>query len=144
MRTLVLVVAACGAAPGPNGPLTNVASSSVEDAPSDDDVSVVAPARWKVPDPSHRDARMVRDMVKARRAELQACYAMWSAGASPPVTVAFTIGPDGRVQRSRAVGAQGGLENCIADAYRGQVFGPPARGGSLVVRYPYSGRWAGP
>jgi hypothetical protein len=53
------------------------------------------------------------------------------------VFVRFTIGKDGRVQRSHARGEQGQFENCLADVLAGEVFTLPAGTGSLVVSYPW-------
>ncbi len=82
------------------------------------------------------DRTAFRAIVKQRMAPVAACYEQLSPAARKRVAIRFTIGPTGAVLRSTASGPQGELENCIASAFAGTRFEPPANGGTITVTYP--------
>lgn len=69
-------------------------------------------------------------------APVATCYEQLSPADRRRVVIQFTIGPTGTVLRSTASGPQGALENCIASAFAGTTFDPPANGGTVTVTYP--------
>ncbi len=88
------------------------------------------------------DKRVISDAIKRHRAAIRACYETALAatpGLTGKVTVAFTIGGDGRVASSKAQGLPP-VEGCVADVIRTIEFPPPEGGGSVNVSYPFSFR----
>lgn len=69
-------------------------------------------------------------------APVVACYEQLSPGDRRRVVIQFTIGPTGTVLGSTLSGPQGAFENCIASAFAGTTFEPPANGGTVTVTYP--------
>ena len=88
------------------------------------------------PSTSDLDRNAIRRTIRQRMAPIVACYEQLSPAARKRVVIRFTIGPTGAVLRSTVSGAQGELENCIASAFAGTTFEPPAKGGTLTVTYP--------
>jgi len=82
----------------------------------------------------------VRTAIRQTMKPIVACYERLSPANRKRVVIKFTIGPDGTVLSSRASGAQGELENCIARAFADTTFEKPVDGGTLTVTYPLNFR----
>lgn len=89
---------------------------------------------------SDLDRNMLRRIIKQQMAPLVACYERLSPADRRRVVIRFTVGPAGAVLSSKASGPQGELENCIAAAFEGVTFDPPANGGTMTITYPLNFR----
>jgi len=92
------------------------------------------------PTSADRDRYAVRRAIRQTMKPIAACYERLSPADRRRVVIKFTIGPTGTVLASKASGAQGALENCIADAFANTTFEKPVDGGTLTVTYPLNFR----
>ena len=86
------------------------------------------------PSTNDLDRAAIRRNIRQRMAPVVACYEQLSRVERRRVIIRFTIGPTGVVLHSSASGPQGALENCIASAFAGMTFEPPANGGCPASR----------
>jgi hypothetical protein len=89
------------------------------------------------------DKAVIRQVVKASKAKLEACYS--KALASEPtltgtVQAQFFISPAGTVANAAASGVSPAVSTCVAGVIKTLVFPKPKGGGGVQVNYPFTMR----
>lgn len=136
---LLLLLVSASACSGASSPSSNAASSGSESAAAP---STSASTATSDPNAPALDPAQIRDVIRARPNEVQACYdraLARDANRRGRVLVAFVIGTDGHVTRSEVQESTLGdvdAERCIAGVVAGLVFPRPSRG-VVEARYPF-------
>ncbi len=94
------------------------------------------------------DREIIRRVVRAHVDQVRACYEralLRTPGLEGKVSLAWVIGPSGRVRSARVSAGSGdaSLDGCVARHVRTWVFPAPKGGGDVVVTYPFVVRPAG-
>ncbi len=91
------------------------------------------------------DREVIRQTVESHEWQVQSCYEQGLMVDGPhlrgSLTAKFTIGPDGWVTSSMIEQSTLGsytVESCIESSVWGWTFPPPAGGGMVVVKYPFT------
>ena len=147
--SITLAFVACGGNTPPARPTTTVHDAGISDAAIEDAGAIAtAPDAAPIEDISMEttsqtpgrhprvpgkptqslglDRKQIRDVIKQHMRGLLDCYEKLSPNAAPAIHLEFTIGPDGRVTKASATGAQGELDACVVKVLEATRFPKPA------------------